>query len=389
MEGHLTPQQLFDKAEEAFDAQNYKDAAALYGQAANRGDLRALNILGYMLEDGMEGVEKDQKRAFYLYSQAASGGLSVAQYNTAHCLEYGIGTTKNITDAIKYYKKAAAQDDPDAKFTLAFLKYLGHDYAGLEDINVQQYFQDAWDDLDKSARKILIHHRGFSATLTKAPVELSSLVFYLTVYKDEPGMFVALITQKPELLRKHPPSGFIELVKHDHERSELEFYSKVLLEEDIDFTRSDDSAHEPALVRLTLACANMHEQKLNDPTHAQSYLGLIKLLEPYFADNCFIFEPAEIFKRLTQIFLQHNDESMHKDCLRLMQSLVDARSDEMGSARTTLEVLQGSSKPKTSAPATSATLCCYYCTPTGTATAQPAPAQDDGYDRKFHFFGPR
>lgn len=375
MEGHLTPQQLFDKAEEAFDAQNYKDAAALYEQAANGGHLGALNTLGYMLEDGMEGVVKDQKRAFYLYSQAASGGLSVAQYNTAHCLEYGIGTTKNITGAIKYYKKAAAQDDPDAKFTLAFLKYLGHDYAGLEDIDVQQYFQDAWDDLDESAREILIQHRGFSATLKDSPAELSSLVFHLLVYKDEPGMFVALITQKPELLRKHRPSGFIKLVKHDHERSELKFYSKVLLEEDIDFTQSDDPANEPELVRLTLACANMHEQALDNLADAQSYLGLINLLEPYFADNCFIFKPAEIFDRLTRVFLQHKDESMHKDCLNLMQSLVDARSADMGNARTTLEVLQGISKPKTSAPATTATLCCYHCMPTGEATVQPVSTQ--------------
>ena len=47
----------------------------------------------------------------------------MAQYYMGLCCESGRGTAKNITEAVKWYRKAATQGNKDAKQALTRLGY--------------------------------------------------------------------------------------------------------------------------------------------------------------------------------------------------------------------------------------------------------------------------
>jgi TPR repeat protein len=52
---------------------------------------------------------QDTKLAFYWYSQVAESGYSTAQFNLAELYDSGVGTEKNLKQAIFWYAKAAQQ----------------------------------------------------------------------------------------------------------------------------------------------------------------------------------------------------------------------------------------------------------------------------------------
>ena len=56
------------------------------------------------------------------YFQAAEQGDAEAQFSLGYCYENGLGVTKSIVNAKKWYKKAAAQGDDNAKEALKKLK---------------------------------------------------------------------------------------------------------------------------------------------------------------------------------------------------------------------------------------------------------------------------
>ena len=58
-----------------------------------------------------------------MVSQAAEQGNSYAQNNLGYCYEKGYGVTKSITEAVKWYRKAAEQGNENAKTNLRKLGY--------------------------------------------------------------------------------------------------------------------------------------------------------------------------------------------------------------------------------------------------------------------------
>ena len=52
------------------------------------------------------------------HTQAAKHGTDRAHFNLGDCYEYGKGTTKNLAEAEKWYKKAAEQGNARAQFDL-------------------------------------------------------------------------------------------------------------------------------------------------------------------------------------------------------------------------------------------------------------------------------
>ncbi|MBT7076126.1 MAG: sel1 repeat family protein, partial [Pelagibacterales bacterium] len=61
---------------------------------SNRGNLIAINNLGFMYERGY-GVIRNQKKAVALYKKAAEGGIAVAQFNYGEALFLGKGVKKD------------------------------------------------------------------------------------------------------------------------------------------------------------------------------------------------------------------------------------------------------------------------------------------------------
>ena len=78
---------------------------------ANLGNREAQFDLAKMYHFG-EGVEKDPKEAFKLYTKPAEQGNSNAQLNLGTMYDQGEGVSQNYTEAFKWYTKAAEQGQP-------------------------------------------------------------------------------------------------------------------------------------------------------------------------------------------------------------------------------------------------------------------------------------
>jgi TPR repeat protein len=73
----------------------------------------ALNRMGEFYDRGL-GVKQDWTRSFDLYQKAAVLGNSYGQANLANALFFGIGTGRNLTEALRWALKGAEGDVPMA-----------------------------------------------------------------------------------------------------------------------------------------------------------------------------------------------------------------------------------------------------------------------------------
>ena len=87
-----------------------RERAAEFRKAAEAGDARGMNNLGYCYENG-SGVTKDQAEAVKWYRKAAEAGDALGMTNLGFCYANGSGVTKDETEAVKWYRKAAEAGD--------------------------------------------------------------------------------------------------------------------------------------------------------------------------------------------------------------------------------------------------------------------------------------
>ena len=104
---------------------NDAEALTWYRKAAERGHARACHELAICYRDGKNGVVQSDADALKWSRLAADKGLAPAQYLLGSLFEQGRGTPKNIKEATTWYRKAAAQNDPQAKARLAELAKKG------------------------------------------------------------------------------------------------------------------------------------------------------------------------------------------------------------------------------------------------------------------------
>ena len=91
---------------------------------AERGDAAAQYKLGYAYEDGL-GVTKDLSEAVKWFQKSAEQGNADAQWHLGKCYYYGRGTTKDSDAAIKWYQKAAEQGNAEAQSALGDIYHYG------------------------------------------------------------------------------------------------------------------------------------------------------------------------------------------------------------------------------------------------------------------------
>lgn len=96
---------------------NYTEAVKLFQKAAEQGNVKAQNHLGFCYRKG-HGVTRDDVEAIRWYRKAAENGNATAMNNLGVCYENGFGVTKNLTDAKYWYQKAADKGQKDAKKSL-------------------------------------------------------------------------------------------------------------------------------------------------------------------------------------------------------------------------------------------------------------------------------
>ena len=129
------------------------EAFALFQQASEAGDLRAMVSLGLLHEVG-DGVPRNIDTAIRLYEQAAEAGSPDAAINLAVALFEGRGVERNVARAIDLLGEASAAGSAMATFNLGVL----------EDRGVAQTGRSALDLYLRAAREG--EHNGYRAAAT-------------------------------------------------------------------------------------------------------------------------------------------------------------------------------------------------------------------------------
>lgn len=110
----------FKEGGEAYIKGDYKAAANEFIPLAERGDHRAMYVLGSMYSVG-HGVEKDLKKSFKLFSEAAKNGRADAMYKLGLMHEQGQGIKQNLKKAIRLYRKSAHKGYPLAQYRFGLM----------------------------------------------------------------------------------------------------------------------------------------------------------------------------------------------------------------------------------------------------------------------------
>lgn len=105
--------------------QDYTTAMDWLMKAAENGSAMGQNSLGEMYFYG-HGTKVDYSKAAYWYTRSANLGYADAQFNMGWMCEFGLGgISKNITDAVEWYRKAARNGNHNA---IERLNKLGYTY---------------------------------------------------------------------------------------------------------------------------------------------------------------------------------------------------------------------------------------------------------------------
>ncbi len=168
-------EKLYQRGQDHFDgtngvAKDYKKAFELYSEAAAKGYAPAQADLGYMYHNGL-GVKKDEGKSFEFTRKAAMQGDLTAQYNIGLKYFYGNGVAKDRTEAAKWFRKAADHGDLDAILKMGDVCYFGH--------GVEQDYSQAAAWYRKAAErghvdgqcelgKMYIEGKGLSKDVTQA-----------------------------------------------------------------------------------------------------------------------------------------------------------------------------------------------------------------------------
>jgi hypothetical protein len=95
-------------------------AVAWYRKAADQGDSRAQNNLGWMYDYG-QGVPQDNAQAVFWYRKAADQGHWAARFNLGCMYDCGRGVARDDGQAVAWYRKAADQGHQGAREALYIL----------------------------------------------------------------------------------------------------------------------------------------------------------------------------------------------------------------------------------------------------------------------------
>jgi TPR repeat protein len=84
---------------------------AAYRKGAEEGDLKAMNNLAFLYEQGVS-IPADRTLAVSWYRRAADRGSPVAQIHLAGMYERGDGVDSDPAAALSLYRQAASADNP-------------------------------------------------------------------------------------------------------------------------------------------------------------------------------------------------------------------------------------------------------------------------------------
>ncbi|MDD2870210.1 tetratricopeptide repeat protein, partial [Neomegalonema sp.] len=109
-----------DVAAAAFERRDFAEAAALWEERANQGDMEATSQLGNLYRLGL-GVRRDPERARNLLRLAADAGVSEAQISLGLMHVKGEGLPVDAAEGARWIRRAADQGDAAGQYNLALL----------------------------------------------------------------------------------------------------------------------------------------------------------------------------------------------------------------------------------------------------------------------------
>ncbi len=119
------PATLLANANQLFADRSFAQAAEAYKKAADLGAIRAMTSYGNMLSLGI-GVGSDDRQAHSWHLKAAEAGDAEAQFLVGRNFERGTaGVRKNLSTALRWYRRAAKGGNGDAMNNLAIMNALG------------------------------------------------------------------------------------------------------------------------------------------------------------------------------------------------------------------------------------------------------------------------
>ena len=119
-------EEIFDKAWDLYDEENYKEAYPLFYALAEQGHCNSKHQVADMLFLG-EGVEKDDITAYKWYQEAADGGSAKALHIISTCYIHSTeGYPQDYVKAVEYLQKASHYNYVPAKHDLAIMYFNGN-----------------------------------------------------------------------------------------------------------------------------------------------------------------------------------------------------------------------------------------------------------------------
>jgi TPR repeat protein len=112
------------KAKTAYNAKDYGLAMRCYRQAAEKGDVQAMNMIADMYQSG-RGAPCDFKEAMRWFRQAADKGNSHAMWRVGSMYALGEGVTEDDGERMRWWRKAADIGDSDLKYRIGAMYAMG------------------------------------------------------------------------------------------------------------------------------------------------------------------------------------------------------------------------------------------------------------------------
>lgn len=111
--------------------ENYRQAKYSFEIGHEQGNMQSTYKLGVLYKHGL-GVAQDHAKAFPYILKAAKAGLIWAQDAAASMCRYGQGTSKNLQEALSWYRKVLDNAENDSKAKEIALKHINAINAEIE-----------------------------------------------------------------------------------------------------------------------------------------------------------------------------------------------------------------------------------------------------------------
>jgi TPR repeat protein len=140
-------------AQQAYEKRDYAKSLALATPLAEAGNAVAQTILGFQYDSG-SGVRQDPEQAVKWFKKSAAQGDALGQFGLGTMFDRGRGVERNPVEAVKYYRLAAVQGLALARMAIG-RAYLNGDGVQKDEAEAITWYRDPAEEGYASAQLAL------------------------------------------------------------------------------------------------------------------------------------------------------------------------------------------------------------------------------------------